>query len=68
MNWERAFVYTLLAAVAVVLLSGWVLERQPRPYVNVQTCIYSPEELGGKLGNLCSRLDPGTHWSLRQRI
>jgi hypothetical protein len=50
MNWERAFVYTLLAAVAVVLLSGWVLERRPSPRMDIQwhqTCHYamSPDTL-----------------------
>jgi hypothetical protein len=59
MNWERAFVYTLLAAVAVVLLSGWVLERRPRPDIQWhQHCVYAvlPDgTVNAFPGNPCDR-------------
>lgn len=66
------------AEIALAMaLAGWIayaLTAQPQePSVGIdwhgqQTCVFSGAEFGSKLGNLCSRLDPATHWALRQRI
>lgn len=60
----------LLVLGAVLVALACIPDRtvQRPEYINVQTCMFSSEDTGSKLGNICSRLDPATHWALRQRI
>jgi hypothetical protein len=62
--------WPLLLLVAILTALASIPDRTVhRPeYINVQTCVFSSEDMGSKLGNICSRLDPATHWALRQRI
>lgn len=65
-----AAIWIILAFCAVVIVARWESQPIPRaPYVNVQTCVYPKNgEVDAKPAWTCDRLNPGTHWALRQRI
>jgi hypothetical protein len=58
----------LLFIGVLAALPNDAIRRAPHEYINVQTCVFTEEEFGSKLANLCSRLDPYTNWAFRQRI